>query len=106
MLADEGWLLISTPNKTQFLVENEFHEREFSHEEFVDLLHTRFSSVELLLQHNWLASSVLSPEIAGEADGRLGHGVQFAKLTGIEPGGELYTLALCGKGRLREFNPW
>ena len=34
----DGLLLISTPNKHQYLVENEFHEREFLHEEFVELL--------------------------------------------------------------------
>ena len=105
VLAQDGWLLISTPNKTQYLVENEFHEREFSHEEFVDLLQARFSSVELLLQHNWLASSVLSPDLAGDAGGGAVSGIRFAKLAGIEPGEELYTLALCGKSRAPSLQP-
>ena len=55
---DDGLLLISTPNKHRYLVDNEFHEREFEHEEFVDLLAARFPNVEVLLQHNWLASAV------------------------------------------------
>ena len=42
VLAGDGLLVISTPNKRQYLVENEFHEREFRHEEFVELLRTRF----------------------------------------------------------------
>ncbi len=53
MLAPDGLLVISTPNKHQYLVENEFHEREFTHEEFVALLDGLFPSVELALQHNW-----------------------------------------------------
>ena len=61
VLSDDGLLLISTPNKHRYLVENEFHEREFFHEEFVELLSARFANVEVLLQHNWLASAVLSP---------------------------------------------
>ena len=98
VLADEGILVISTPNTRQYLVENEFHEREFRHEEFVELLRTRFPIVELLLQHNWLASTVLSPDLAKDADGAVAASTRFAKLTGIEPGGELYTVALCGRG--------
>jgi SAM-dependent methyltransferase len=97
VLADEGVLLISTPNKTQYLVENEFHEREFTHQEFAELLNERFPNVELLLQQNWLASTVLSLELAGDAAGRVADGTQFAKVRGIQPGEELYTLAVCGR---------
>ena len=46
VLADDGLLIVSTPNKHQYLVDNEFHEREFAHEEFVALLEARFASVE------------------------------------------------------------
>ncbi len=96
VLVDEGVLVISTPNKDQYLVENEFHEREFRHQEFVELLNERFASVELLLQRNWLASTIVPPELARDASGRAAEGITFAKLTGIEPGEELYTVALCG----------
>lgn len=105
VVADEGWLLISTPNKSRYLVDNEFHEREFSHQEFVELLSSRFSSVELLLQHNWLASSVLPPDVARDAGGAFSDGARFAKLAAIEPGQELYTLAICGKDRAPSLRP-
>jgi SAM-dependent methyltransferase len=98
VLSSDGMLLISTPNKHQYLVENEFHEREFFHEEFLELLSSRFRTVEPLLQHNWLASAVLSPAEASEASGAEAHGTRFGKLTPIQPGAELYTLALCGDG--------
>jgi SAM-dependent methyltransferase len=105
VLSDDGVLLISTPNKHRYLVENEFHEREFFHEEFVDLLSARFANVEVLLQHNWLASAVLSAELASDAAGTQTPDARFAKLQSIRPGGELYTVALCGEGRIPSCPP-
>ncbi|MGH8573877.1 MAG: class I SAM-dependent methyltransferase [Gammaproteobacteria bacterium] len=102
---DDGLLVISTPNKHRYLVENEFHHRELAHEEFVALLSARFSSVAVLLQHNWLTSMVLGPSLAGESSGRDTRRVDFRKVAGIEPGGELYTVALCGSGVLPELPP-
>lgn len=96
VLADHGILAISTPNKHRYLVENEFHRREFFHEEFVDLLSTRFEYVELMLQHNWLTSAVLPVPVAAEASGERDLDLELSKLAGIGPGEELYTIALCG----------
>jgi hypothetical protein len=91
-------VLVSTPNKHQYLADNEFHERELFHEEFVGMLRSRFERVELLLQHNWLTSAVMPPALAAEAAGEERHDLALWKVTGMEPGGELYTLALCGSG--------
>jgi O-antigen biosynthesis protein len=103
--AEDGLLLVSTPNKHQYLVENEFHEREFFHEEFLALLHERFDRVQPLLQHNWTTSAVLMPAHAREATGRDSYELELAKVAGIEPGGELYTLALCGSRELPALRP-
>lgn len=96
VLSDEGTLIISTPNKHEYLVENEFHTREYTHEEFVAVLASLFPSVEILLQHNWLTSTVTSPDTASDAGGERVHHLDFYKLAGIRKGAELYTLALCG----------
>jgi SAM-dependent methyltransferase len=96
VLAADGHLIVSTPNKHQYLVENEFHEREFTHEEFVSLLEGVFPSVQLILQHNWVTSAVLDPEMAADSLGERPHEVDFYKVVGLGPGGELYTVALCG----------
>ena len=96
VLADDGLLIVSTPNKHQYLVANEFHEREFTHEQFVALLKTAFPAVEVLLQHNWVASAILDPEAAADARGERRHEVDFHKVAGVSPGGELYTIAVCG----------
>jgi SAM-dependent methyltransferase len=100
VLADDGVLMMSTPNKHRYLVENEFHRREFFHEEFVDLLSAHFPRVELMLQDNWLTSAVLPVPLAADASGELDHDLVFTKLAGMSPGHELYTIALCGRDAL------
>ena len=105
VLAGGGLLLISTPNKHEYLVENEFHEREFTHEGFLALLSQRFTRVEALLQHNWMLSAVLRAELAGDATGERWHRLAMAKVVGIKPGRELYTIALCGEGRMPSLDP-
>ncbi len=97
VLAPAGLLIISTPNTQEYLVDNEFHTREFSHEEFTTLLRGRFDSVRLLYQHNWLASAVLEEEGLREASGTLPLEVDLRKTVAREPGHELYTVALCGE---------
>ncbi len=105
VLGDDGLLLISTPNKHRYLVDNEFHVREFHHEEFVELLTARFASVELLLQQNLVASAVLPAALAGDETGAELPRLSFGKLAGVGPGEELYTLALCGSGPGPELSP-
>jgi SAM-dependent methyltransferase len=95
VLTHDGLLVVSTPNKDRYLVENEFHQREFTHAEFVALLNRAFSHVQLLLQHNWSTSAVLAPDAAAEASGERRVDVDVYKVAGIEPGGELYTVAIC-----------
>jgi SAM-dependent methyltransferase len=105
VLAPDGLLVISTPNKHEYLVENEFHTVEFTHEEFVALLGARFDQVEILLQHNWLASAVFAQAAAADRDGELAHEASLYKLAGIEPGGELYSVAICGRGPIPALRP-
>jgi SAM-dependent methyltransferase len=100
VMAPDGLLIVSTPNKHRYLMENEYHEHEFFHEEFVGLLRERFESVEVMLQHNWLTSAVLPVPLAADESGERDHEIEFRKLVGIQPGGELYTLVLCGRGEL------
>jgi SAM-dependent methyltransferase len=103
--APDGLLLISTPNKHEYLVENEFHEREFFHAEFLELLEARFETVEVLLQHNWLTSAVLPVPVAADAGAQRDHQLEFRKLAAVMPGAELYTIALCGTEALPRLRP-
>ncbi len=97
VLAPDGLLLISTPNTHEYLVDNEFHTREFSHEEFAALLEARFASVRLLYQHNWLLSAVIDEPALREGTGAERLDIDVRKTVALEPGRELYTLALCGE---------
>jgi SAM-dependent methyltransferase len=97
VLAKGGTLVISTPNTHEYLVDNEFHVQEFAHDEFVALLKDNFSWVEVMLQHNWLTSTVSSAEFAKDSGAARPHDVEFYKVKGFQPGFELYAVALCGE---------
>jgi len=94
--APGGHVLISTPNAGEYLVENEFHVREFGHDEFVGLLGDRFPSVRLLYQHNWLTSAVLDEAAFAQSDGTTPVRVDLTKVKRHAPGDELYLVAVCG----------
>jgi ubiquinone/menaquinone biosynthesis C-methylase UbiE len=96
VLDPSGLLLISTPNKREYLVPNEFHTREFTHEEFMELLGRRFASVRALYQHNWTTSAVLEEASFREDSGRLALDLPFYKVARRAPGSELYTIGVCG----------
>lgn len=95
--APGGLIVISTPVAGQYRVENEFHVREFGHDEFVDLLRPRFPSLRLLFQHNWLTSAVLEERGMVDDAGDSMLGVEVTKVHGVPPGEELYLVALCGE---------
>jgi O-antigen biosynthesis protein len=95
VLAPEGLLVISTPNSDEYLIDNEFHEREFRSEEFDELLSSHFSERLRLYQHNWLLSAILDEHQFG-ADELRGLELDVAKTLPLEPGRELYTVAVCG----------
>ena len=95
--ARDGLVVLSTPNAGQYLVENEFHVREFAHDEFVAMLEGCFPSVRLLYQHNWLTSAVLDEEAMLEAGGDHRVEVGLTKVRAVRPGEELYLVAVCGE---------
>jgi SAM-dependent methyltransferase len=95
VLVDDGLLAISTPNRLEYLVENEFHVREFSPEEFTSLLDPYFPERAWLYQQNWLLSAILREDgLRTRDDEPLD--ISLAKASGLEPGRELYSVVLCG----------
>jgi SAM-dependent methyltransferase len=95
VLGPEGLLVISTPNSHEYLVDNEFHEREFTSEEFDQLLSKHFPERLRLYQHNWLLSSILD-EQQFRTDENAPLELDLAKTLSLEPGRELYTIVVCG----------
>jgi len=98
VLAPAGLLLVSTPNPREYLVENPFHERELTPEEFTAALEAHFPTVSPLYQQNFFASAVLDAERLARGDGHAWEPLEAAKVVGVEPGRALYMLALCGLG--------
>jgi 2-polyprenyl-3-methyl-5-hydroxy-6-metoxy-1,4-benzoquinol methylase len=96
VLTADGLLIISTPNAAEYLVENEFHEREYEPAEFDQLLAEHFAERHWLYQQNWLLSAILDErqlraDGAGEA-----LDVELVKVARAEPGRELYSVVICG----------
>lgn len=96
VLDEDGLLLISSPNATEYRVGNPFHVHEYTTEEFAELLRGHFPEVRLLYQQSWLLSSVLDEAQLRLSDGERDHDLEVTKVAGRSPGEEIYTVALCG----------
>jgi 2-polyprenyl-3-methyl-5-hydroxy-6-metoxy-1,4-benzoquinol methylase len=96
VLADDGMLVISTPNPAEYVAENEFHVREYTPDEFSELLEDHFPERTRLYQHNWLLSAILDEE-QFRADEETPLDLELRKTTPLEPGRELYSVVVCGR---------
>jgi SAM-dependent methyltransferase len=95
VLADDGLLVISTPNPAEYVVENEFHVREYTPAEFAEILDEHFSERTRLYQQNWLLSAILDDE-QFRADEQTPLELELRKTDSLEPGRELYSVVVCG----------
>ena len=99
VLDDDGHLLLSSPNRYEFPPGNPHHVHEYTPEELERVLAERFQWVELWRQHTWLAS-LLIDDIAAAAGPEREVETSVRKLSALEPGSELYTLAIAGNSPL------
>ena len=102
MLAPDGVLAISSPNRDVYPPGNPHHLHEYVPEELRAALAAHFDHVELHRQHAWLASAVFDDEEAADDSMRERTDVRIAKGIGREPGSEPYTIALAGRAPLPE----
>jgi SAM-dependent methyltransferase len=105
VLTDEGLLVISTPNSKEYLVQNEFHEQEYTPDEFDELLSKAFQQRLRLYQQNWLLSAILDERQFSATDPAQQLEVEVSKAVAIQPGRELYSIVVCGPpiGELKQF---
>jgi SAM-dependent methyltransferase len=96
VLADGGLLIASTPNSDRYLVDNEFHTREYTEQEFGTLLAPHFSEVALYYQQDWITSAVMGEEQLGADDGERALALDLTKVARHGPGDQLFTIAVCG----------
>lgn len=97
VLRPGGVLVISTPNAEKYTVENEFHVKELTRDEFADALGASFANVRMHLQHN-LLSSVVADEDSRGPGGDVD--LEFHADAAMAPGEELYILAVCSDADL------
>jgi 2-polyprenyl-3-methyl-5-hydroxy-6-metoxy-1,4-benzoquinol methylase len=100
VLAPDGLLLISSPNRGIFPAGNPHHQHEFVSSELRAALERRLSQVRLVRQHDYLLSAVLSEESFLAADGALLEDLIVGKISRDEPDRELYTVAMASRTEL------
>lgn len=99
VLAPDGLLLISSPNRREYPSGNPHHVHEYVPEEFQAVLGRRFAHVALLRQQAWVASIVFDD--ASFAASELEElEVQLGKVVGRRPGEETFTVALASEVEL------
>jgi ubiquinone/menaquinone biosynthesis C-methylase UbiE len=99
VLRDEGHVLLSSPNRDVYPPGNPHHVHEYTPEELGEALAKRFGDVDLWRQHTWLASLLMN-DASAAAGPETEVDTSVRKLTALDPGSELYTLAIAGKTRL------
>jgi SAM-dependent methyltransferase len=97
VLADSGVLVASTPNSDRYLVDNEFHTREYTEQEFGVMLAPHFPQVALFYQQDWLTSAVMGEAQLAADDGARPLALDLTKIARHAPGDQLFTIAVCGQ---------
>ena len=97
VLRPGGRLVVSTPNSLRYRADNEFHAREYTPEEFRELLTPHFPDVRFYYQQDWLTSAVLGEEQFAQDDEDAPLGLELTKVRGHSPGEQLFTVAVCGE---------
>jgi SAM-dependent methyltransferase len=100
VVAADGVLLISSPNRDVYEPGNPHHLHEYTPRELRDALARRFAHVELRRQVNLIASAVMPDDVAARARLDPVHDVRLAKCVAVPADGETYTLALASHAPL------
>jgi SAM-dependent methyltransferase len=100
VIADNGLLCVSSPNRRTYIEGNPHHRHEYVPEELEGTLRKRFSNVMLLRQDDWLGSAILDDDDQGRAGGVPLANVALRKTAAGEIGEELYTVGVASNGDL------
>jgi O-antigen biosynthesis protein len=100
VLAPDGVLLVSSPNRDVYPPVNPHHHHEFRPDELAAALGKRLRNVRLMRQHAYLAAAILSEERFVASTEEQLEGVRLYKLVEGGSDREIFTLALAGNGEL------
>lgn len=104
-LAPGGVLLVSTPNRGHYLVDNPWHPNELTPDELEAILRARFANVMILRQQLALASLICDADLLSGRSPVSDASPRLAKLAGGAPGSERFDLGVASNGALPEFEP-
>jgi SAM-dependent methyltransferase len=97
VLADDGVLVMSSPQRGVYPSGNPHHVHEYVPEELRAALQAHFAHVELRRQHPWVASAVLDDEQVADDSLRARADVLVSRSAAVAPGSEPYTVALASR---------
>lgn len=100
VVAPDGLLLISSPNRDMYQPGNPHHLHEFAPAEIEQELAARLGHVQLFRQHDYVVSAVLSDPTIEREDGTAIEDVALHKLGTERPGEEVYTIAMASDSAL------
>jgi SAM-dependent methyltransferase len=96
VLASDGLLLLSSPNRDVYMPGNPHHVHELTPQELETLLMRHFDAARLVRQHAFVASAVLKDDSLRSDHRRAISDQAVYKIADSEPGEETYTLAIAG----------
>jgi 2-polyprenyl-3-methyl-5-hydroxy-6-metoxy-1,4-benzoquinol methylase len=102
VLAPQGVLLVSSPNRGIYPPGNEHHLHEFKPTELEAELRDRLGNVTLARQHSYVTAAIFDDEKFEGASEEPLSGVDLVKLVADERDRELYTVAVASDGPLPE----
>jgi GT2 family glycosyltransferase/ubiquinone/menaquinone biosynthesis C-methylase UbiE len=100
VMAPDGLLLISSPNRNVYRPGNPYHVHEYVPEELEQALAERFGNVRLYRQQSQVMSMVGDDAALQEDDPAHELDIALRKLAGGRPGEELYTMAAASDDEL------
>jgi SAM-dependent methyltransferase len=100
VLAPDGLLLVSSPNRNVHPQINPHHHHEFLPQEFADELGKRLRNVRMMRQENYVGSAILTDEVFAARREDPVDGLPVYKLVAGAADRETFTLALASNGPL------
>lgn len=97
VVAPDGLLVVSSPNRDVYPPGNPFHKHEFTPGELAAALESRFAHVKLVRQQDWLATALFDDGGFTRVDAQA---VEVAKAVAGEPGQELYSIGVASAAPL------
>jgi SAM-dependent methyltransferase len=105
ILRPTGVLVMSSPNRNVYPPGNPHHTHEYVPEELELALASQFKNVRLYRQSPWLAAAIFGDEQSRSVGLDAEMSIRVIKAGAVEPGREVFTIALASNGDLPTLDP-